>query len=51
MDNLAAAMADVPEAIQRRRIAHFANADPAYGAGVAERLGLDLTTPTATAAE
>jgi catalase len=51
MDNLAAAMADVPEAIQRRQIAHFANADPAYGAGVAERLGLDLTTPTATAAE
>jgi len=30
----------VPEAIQRRQIAHFAKADPAYGAGVAERLGL-----------
>ena len=40
-DNIAAAMATVPEAIQRRQLAHFAKADPAYGAGVAERLGLD----------
>ena len=51
MDNLAAAMADVPEAIQRRQIAHFAKADPAYGAGVARRLGLDMAIATATAAE
>ncbi|MGA8381060.1 MAG: hypothetical protein WB710_08010 [Stellaceae bacterium] len=26
--------------MQRRQIAHFAKADPAYGQGVAERLGL-----------
>ena len=39
-DNIAAAMQGVPEAIQRRQIAHFAKADPAYGEGVAERLGL-----------
>ena len=39
MDNIAAAMAGVPEAIQRRQIAHFAKADPAYGAGVAARVG------------
>ncbi len=39
-DNIAAAMQGVPEAIQRRQIAHFAKADPAYGRGVAERLGL-----------
>lgn len=39
MDNLARAMASVPEDIQRRQIEHFAKADPAYGAGVAERLG------------
>ena len=39
-DNIAAAMQGVPEAIQRRQIAHFAKADPAYGQGVAERLGL-----------
>ncbi len=51
MDNLAAAMADVPEAIQRRQIAHFSKADPAYGAGVAQRLGLDGAAPIATAAE
>jgi catalase len=47
MDNLAAAMADVPEEIQRRQVAHFLRADPAYGAGVAERLGLDLVPAVA----
>src|SRR3546814_12737854 len=39
MDNIAAAMTGVPEAIQRSQIAHFAKADPAYGARVARRLG------------
>ncbi|WP_225767133.1 catalase [Inquilinus sp. Marseille-Q2685] len=42
MDNIAGSMRSVPEAIQRRQIAHFAKADPAYGAGVAERLGLSI---------
>ena len=42
LDNIAGAMRSVPEAIQRRQIAHFAKADPAYGAGVAERLGLSV---------
>lgn len=40
MDAIAGAMQGVPEAIQRRQIAHFAKADPAYGAGVVRRLGL-----------
>lgn len=40
MDNIAAAMTGVPETIQQRQVAHFAKADPAYGAGVARRLGL-----------
>jgi catalase len=39
-DNIAAAMEEVPEAIQLRQIVHFAKADPDYGRGVAERLGL-----------
>jgi catalase len=39
-DNIAAAMQGVPEVIKLRQIAHFTKADPAYGAGVAERLGL-----------
>jgi catalase len=39
--NIAAAMAGVPEAIQRRQVALFAKADPAYGAGVAAAIGLD----------
>ena len=38
--NIAAAMQGVPEAIVRRQIEHFRKADPAYGAGVAEALGL-----------
>jgi catalase len=40
MDNIAAAMAGVPEQMLRRQIAHFAKADPAYGAGVAARVGV-----------
>jgi catalase len=40
MDAIAGAMQGVPEFIQRRQIGHFAKADPAYGAGVAKRLGL-----------
>jgi catalase len=39
-DNIAAAMQGVPEHIQLRQVAHFIKADPAYGAGVAERVGL-----------
>ncbi|MEN3113556.1 catalase [Uliginosibacterium paludis] len=38
--NIAAAMQGVPEDIQRRQIAHFSQADAAYGAGVAKALGL-----------
>ncbi len=40
MDNVVASMGGVPEAILRRQIDHFAKADPAYGAGIAQRLGL-----------
>ncbi len=40
MDNIAGAMKGVPEAIQLRQIGHFLKADPAYGGGVAQRLGL-----------
>ncbi|HEX7760493.1 MAG TPA: catalase [Caulobacteraceae bacterium] len=39
-ENIAAAMQGVPEAIQRRQIAHFDKADPTYGAGVEAALGL-----------
>jgi catalase len=44
MDNIAAAMQGVPEVIQLRQVRHFAQADVAYGAGVATRLGLKLAT-------
>ncbi|MDA5194730.1 catalase [Govanella unica] len=43
MDNIAGDIHGVAEVIQRRQIAHFSKADPAYGAGVAERLGLSLS--------
>jgi catalase len=39
-DSIAAAMQDVPEAIQLRQIGDFSKADSAYGQGVGERLGL-----------
>ena len=42
MDNVVASMGGVPETILRRQIEHFTRADPAYGRGVAERLGLSL---------
>jgi len=40
--NLARAMQGIPEEIQRRQIAHFSKADPAYGEGVAKSLGIDI---------
>nr|WP_314530738.1 catalase [uncultured Pseudomonas sp.] len=41
-DNTARAMGDAPEMIKRRHIANCTQADPAYGAGVAQALGLSL---------
>lgn len=38
MDNIAGSLRQAPVAIQRRQLAHFLAADPAYGAGVAKRL-------------
>ena len=38
--NIARAMAGVPETIVQRQLAHFAKADPAYGEGVAQALGI-----------
>ena len=35
-------MKSVPKAIQERQIGHFLKADPAYGRGVAEGLGLKV---------
>ncbi len=45
--NIAEAMAGVPEPIVRRQIGHFSKADPAYGAGVARALGLSLVLEAA----
>lgn len=42
MDAIAGAMAGVPETIIRRALAHFSKADPAYGAGIAARLGFAI---------
>jgi len=51
MDNLAEAMQSVPTEIQRRQIGHFWRADPAYGEGVAQRLGLSVPESITEAAE
>jgi catalase len=40
--NIARHMTGVPQDIQLRQICHFFRADPAYGLGVANALGLDL---------
>ena len=39
--NIAAAMQGVPVEIVKRQVAHFHKCDPAYGAGVAQRMGLE----------
>ena len=52
MDNIAEAMQGVPAEIVRRQVVHFYRADPAYGLGVAARMGLSATdVATAEAAE
>ena len=48
MDTIAGAMQGVAEEIVLRQIAHFHEADPAYGEGVARRLGVEA--PRARAA-
>ncbi|CAO3382148.1 catalase [Azospirillum argentinense] len=40
MDNIANSLGEAPLFIQRRQLAHFFAADPAYGAGIAKRLGV-----------
>ncbi|MBB6251869.1 catalase-related domain-containing protein [Nitrospirillum iridis] len=41
MDDVAASMRGLPPALQQRQLAHFGRTDPAYGAGLAARLGLN----------
>lgn len=42
-------MHGVPREVQVRQIRHFLKADPAYGAGIAKGLGIDLEEIDATA--
>nr|WP_275039308.1 catalase-related domain-containing protein [Halococcus thailandensis] len=42
MDNFADDMEPVDEEIQQRQIGHFYKADPRWGRGVADRLGIDI---------
>ena len=52
MDNIAEAMNGVPVEIVKRQVVHFYKADPAYGEGVAKRMGLGASDlPSAVAAE
>jgi catalase len=46
IDNIVTSMRSVPERIQRKQIEHFTKADPAYGRGVAEGLGLKVESTT-----
>ena len=49
IDNIVGALASVPRFIQVRQIGHFLKADPAYGAGVAKGLCIDLAEVTKAA--
>ena len=40
--NIARSMSGVPREIQMRQLCHFFRADPAYGLGVAKKLGIEL---------
>ncbi|MDQ2103424.1 catalase [Azospirillum isscasi] len=40
MDNIAGSLGQAPDFIQQRQLTHFFAADPAYGAGIAKRLGV-----------
>lgn len=40
--NIVGAMSSVPREIQERQLCHFFRANPAYGAGVARGLGIDV---------
>ncbi len=51
MDNIAEAMQGVPEEIVKRQIVHFYRADPAYGEGVASRMGVSVSEIAKDAAE
>jgi catalase len=42
IQNIVGAMKTVPREIQERQIAHFSKADPEYGDGVAQGLGLPM---------
>jgi len=44
--NIVDSMSSVPHDIQMRQVCHFFRADPAYGTGVAQGLGLDLGAMT-----
>ncbi|MGR0188599.1 catalase [Azospirillum aestuarii] len=50
MDNIANALGEAPGFIQRRQLRHFFAADPAYGAGIAKRLGMTAAAASEEAA-
>ena len=43
IENIVVSMKSVPQRIQEKQIQHFLKADPAYGAGVAKGLGIEVT--------
>jgi catalase len=42
IENIVVSMKSVPQRIQEKQIQHFLKADPAYGAGVAKGLGIEV---------
>ena len=50
IENIAGSLGQTPERIRRLQISHFYKADPQYGIGVAEKLGLEVPEALATQA-
>jgi catalase len=48
ISNLAGHMKGIPERIAKLQIEHFSKADPAYGRGVAEALGMPMPADLAS---
>lgn len=46
-ETIAGAMAGVPDFIVQKQLAHFSAADPAYGAGIAKAMGIEIAVEAA----
>ncbi len=46
IENIVGSLGNAPRRIQEKQVQHFLKCDPAYGAGVAQGLGIEVTAAT-----